>query len=104
MNKKTKLEEVYEKKLNEVDEMDVTDENYGKAVEGVAKLANQVIEEKREKGDRKSRWFKDGADVAIKTATLIVTVAATIVCLRYEETGTITTTPGRKWVDKILKG
>jgi N-acetylglucosamine kinase-like BadF-type ATPase len=104
MDKKTKLEEVYEKKLNELNEMDVNNENYSKAVEGVAKLANQVIEQKREKGDRKSRWFRDGADIAIKTATLITTVVATIVCLRFEESGSITTTVGRKWTDKILKG
>ena len=104
MDKKTMLEEVYEERLREFQEMDVDDENYGKAAEAVAKLASQVVEQKREKNDRKARWFKDGADVAIKAATLITTVAATIVCLRFEETGSITTTVGRKWADKILKG
>ena len=104
MNKKTLLEKVYEKRLNEVNEMDVTDENYGKAVEGVAKLADRVIEEKRSKEDRKARWFKDGADVAIKVAGLVASVATAIVCLRFEENGSITTTVGRKLTDKLLKG
>lgn len=104
MNKKTVLEEVYEKRLNEVNEMDVSDENYSKAVDAVAKLADRVIEEKRTKEDRKSRWFKDGADTAIKVAGLVVSVATAIVCLRFEESGTITTTVGRKLTDKLLKG
>lgn len=104
MNKKTLLEEVYEKRLEEVNNMDVTDESFTKAVDGVAKLADRVIEEKRVKEERKSRWFKDGADVAIKVAGLVTTVVATIVCLRFEENGSITTTVGRKLTDKILKG
>jgi hypothetical protein len=103
MTKKTKLEEVFEKRLNEVDEMEVTDENYGKAVDGAMKLADKVIEEKREKEERKSRWFRDVGDIAVKTAGLLVTVGATIVCLRFEEQGSVTTTAGRKWIDKILK-
>lgn len=104
MEKKISLEEVYEKRLNEVNDMEVTDENYGKAVDSMAKLADRVIEEKRLKEDRKSRWFKDVADVTVKVAGLAATVVATVVCLRFEESGSITTTPGRKWIDKILKG
>lgn len=104
MNKKTLLEEVYEKRLQEVNEMEVTDENYTKAVDGVTKLADRVIETKRAKEERKSRWFKDGADVAIKAAGLVVSVATAIVCLRFEENGSITTTVGKKLTDKLLKG
>lgn len=102
--KKTKLEEVYEKRLNEVNEMDVTDEGYARAVESVAKLGTQVVEEKREREERKSRWFKDACDVGVKVAGLALTAAATVVCLRFEESGALTTTAGRKWIDKILKG
>lgn len=104
MNKKISLEEVYEKRLNEVNDMDVTDENYSKAVDSMTKLADRVIEEKRTKEERRSRWFKDAADVGIKVAGLVTTVVATVVCLRFEENGSVTTTAGRKWIDKILKG
>ena len=104
MNKKTAMEEVYEKRLKEVQEMDVNDENYAKAVDCVAKMADRVIEEKRSKGDRVARWFKDGADTAIKIASLATSVAVGIVCLRYEDKGVITTSVGKKLFDKLLKG
>lgn len=103
MTKKTLLEEVYDERVDELKKMKVSDENYTKAIDGVTKLADRVIEEKKCKEERKSRWFKDAADVTIKAFGLVMTGVATVICLRYEETGSITTTAGRKWIDRILK-
>lgn len=104
MTKKTLLEEVYEKKMSEVDNMDTTDENYAKAVDCACKLADRVTEEKRDRKDRVIKVVKDSADVALKAAGLVGSFGLAVVCLRFEEKGTMTTTVGRKLYDKIFKG
>lgn len=104
MGRKTLMEEVYEKRINEVNEMDPTDENYVKAVDCACKLADRVIEEKRDKKDRIIKIVKDGAEIALKAASVAGTVGLAILCLRFEEKGTVTTSVGRKTFDRIFKG
>ena len=113
MNMETLLQVEIEDKFKQISEMDPSTKEYLTAVDSVTKLMDRVIEiekfeateireEKQSKEDRKSRLFKNLIDVGSIVLPLAITVWGTAVSLKFEETGTITTTIGRKFMDKLI--
>ena len=58
--------------------------------------------EKQMKEDRKSRLVKNCIDVGSIVLPLAVTIWGARASFKFEETGTITTSVGRKFMDKII--
>lgn len=99
-------------------------EEYKTTVDNIVKLTDRVIDieklesENDEKAasreiendfrlkqmdeDRKDRWMRNGITVASIVIPTIVTIWGTFKTLKFEETGTITTSMGRGFVNKLL--
>lgn len=114
MSMKTLLEVEIEEKFEKLAKLDPTTKEYATAVEGVTKLMDRALEiekfesaeansEKQIKEDRKSRIVKNIIDVGTTLVPLGVSVWMALVSLKFEETGSITTTIGRKTLDRLFK-
>lgn len=113
MSMTTKLNVEIEDKLDELTNMDSSTKEYAVAVDSVTKLMDRAIEieklelsdsqnEKQMKEDRKSRLVKNCIDVGSIVLPLAVTIWGARASFKFEETGTITTSVGRKFMDKII--
>ena len=113
MSMTTKLNVEIEDKLDELTNMDPSTKEYDVAVDSVTKLMDRAIEieklessdsqnEKQMKEDRKSRLVKNCIDVGSIVLPLAVTIWGARASFKFEETGTITTSVGRKFMDKII--
>ena len=113
MSMTTKLNVEIEDKLDELANMDLSTKEYAVAVDSVTKLMDRAIEiekleaydsqnEKQMKEDRKSRLVKNCIDVGSIVLPLAVTIWGARASFKFEETGTITTSVGRKFMDKII--
>ena len=82
-------------------------------MDSVTKLMDRAIEieklessetqnEKQMEEDRKSRLVKNCIDVGSVVLPLAVTIWGAKASFKFEETGTITTSVGRKFMDKII--
>lgn len=114
MDMKTKLSEEIGSRFNDLGQLDPSSKEYLTAVDGVTKLMDRAIEidkiekaeiynEKQLKEERKSRLVKNCIDVGSIILPLTVTVWGALVSLKFEEEGSITTTVGRKTLDKLFK-
>lgn len=124
MEIKTMLEEEIKHRLKDLGDMETADEDYGSAVDKVAKLVdrkiemdkldiertekveNQKIEQdfkerqmKEEKIDRLTKNILAGANLAIGAGMFIW---GTVASINFEREGTFTTTAGRKNVNRVL--
>ena len=113
MSMTTKLNVEIEDKLDELANMNPSTKGYAVAVDSVTKLMDRAIEieklessdsqnEKQMKEDRKSRLVKNCIDVGSIVLPLAVTIWGARASFKFEETGTITTSVGRKFMDKII--
>ena len=113
MSMATKLSVEIEDKLDELANLDVSTKEYSAAVDNVTKLMDRAIEieklessgtqnEKQMKEERKSRLVKNCIDVGSIVLPIAVTIWGARASFKFEETGTITTSVGRKFMDKII--
>lgn len=113
MSMTTKLYVEIEEKLDEVNELDPTTKEYGMAVDSVTKLIDRAIEiekletseiqnEKQMKEERKSRLVKNLIDVSGIILPLAVTLWGVKASLYFEDSNTVTTTVGRKFMDRMF--
>lgn len=113
MSMVTKLNVEIEDKFDELANLDPSSKEYSAAVDSVTKLMDRAIEieklemtetqnEKQLQEDRKSRLVKNCIDVGSIVLPLAVTIWGARASFKFEETGTITTSVGRKFMDKLL--
>ena len=113
MSMTTKLSVEIEDKLDELANLDASTKEYSAAVDNVTKLMDRAIEiekleysgtqnEKQMKEERKSRLVKNCIDVGSIVLPIAVTIWGARASFKFEETGTITTSVGRKFMDKII--
>lgn len=113
MSMVTKLNVEIEEKFDELAKLDPTTKEYSAAVDSVTKLMDRAIEieklessetqsEKQMEEDRKSRLVKNCIDIGSVVLPLAVTIWGAKASFKFEETGTITTSVGRKFMDKII--
>ena len=113
MSMTTKLHVEIDKRFDDLAELDPSSKEYSAAVDSVTKLMDRAIEiekieasethnEKQMKEDRKSRLVKNCIDVGSIVLPLAVTIWGAKASFKFEETGTITTGIGRKFMDKLI--
>lgn len=114
MNMKTLLDVEIEDKINELANMDAGSKEYAAVADSLAKLMDRRIEiekievseaqhEQQIKEDRKARLIKNLIDIGAIVLPLAVTVWGAKASFKFEEEGTITTSIGRKFMDKLIK-
>lgn len=114
MEMTTKLHKEIDNRFDKLSKLDPSSNEYSAAVGSVTKLMDRAIEiekiekneaqnERQLKEDRKSRVVKNCIDVGSIVLPLTVTVWGALVSLKFEEEGSITTTIGRKTLDKLFK-
>ena len=97
-----------------LESMELGTEQYKATVDGLTKLMDRAIElEKSEnehqarldaaKSEKIDRWIKNGLSLASMIGGFAVTIWGTKVCLKFEETGTVTTGPGRAFMNRLFK-
>lgn len=113
MNITTKLHVEIDERFEDLAKMDPSSKEYSTAVDSVTKLMDRAIEiekieaseinnEKQMNEERKSRLVKHFIDVGSIVLPLAVTVWGAKASFKFEETGTITTGIGRKFMDKLI--
>lgn len=113
-NIKTLLHNEIENEIDKIGEMTLGTPEHAKAVESWSKLVNSANEinkteasiaqaEQQMADERKSRWVNYGFRLLEIGAPLAMTWAGTKMVLKFEETGSITTTVGRQIIPKLFK-
>lgn len=120
MSTKSLLDEVINKELEKLKEVDVGSEEYKTAVDGVTKLMDRSIEMERAESEieerkgqmvrgaveaadgRKDQLFKNCIAVAGIVIPSAITIWGTLKSLKFEEEGTVTTIMGRGFINKLL--
>lgn len=113
MDMTTKLQGEIDERFDELAKLDVDSKEYSAAVDSMVKLMDRDIElkkleisethnEKQMKEDRKARLIKNCIDVGAIVLPLAVTIWGAKASFKFEETGTITTGIGRKFMDKLI--
>lgn len=113
MSMTTKLHVEIEDKFDKLAELDPSSKEYSSAVDSVTKLMDRAIEiekletseiynEEQMKENRKARLVKNCIDVGSVVLPLAVTIWGAKASFKFEETGTITTGIGRKFMDKLI--
>lgn len=124
MSMVTKLNVEIEEKLDRIAELDPTTKEYEAAVRSVMMLMDRSIEiekadtaeaqaekqmemsaaqnERQFEEEHKSRLTKNIIDIGSIVLPLLVTIWGARTSLKFEETGSITTSVGRKFIDKLL--
>ena len=124
MGLKTEIREEVQNELKELRKMALGSEEYRNTVDGVTKLADRVIEmdkldqerqaqaENHEseqelkltqmKEDKKDRLVKNCLTGVSIVGSMLIAIWGTIASINFEKEGTITTTAGRKHLNKIL--
>lgn len=100
---KTLLKKEIESKFEKLTDMDPTTSDYVTAVDGVTKLMDRAIEFEKIKEDRKNNVADKCIDVGKTLLPLAASIWIALVSLKFEESGTITTTIGRKTLEKLYK-
>ena len=102
MEVKELLETEIRSELSKLETMKVGSDEYNKTIEGIAKLidkANDLDKVKHDKKDRIVQYIMTGAGILIPA---VITIWGTVVSLRFESTGTVTTIAGRGFINKLL--
>ena len=119
------LREEIQTEITELGKLELGSDKYKSTVDGVTKLVDRVIEmekidiERQERidareeenqikmaemiVDRKDRIIKNILSAAGIIIPVGVTIWGTKVSLKFEETGTLTTTAGRNFINKLFK-
>lgn len=120
MSIKTLLHEEIENEFDTLDEVEKGSEKYKVTVDGAAKLLDRAIElerleiERQDKAyerelkqtqmkeDKIDRWVKNGLTAASIIGGFGLTVWGSLKAWKFEETGTITSTAGRKFMSYLF--
>lgn len=113
MTTRTNLQEEINERFNELGELNVETKEYAAAVDSMTKLMDRDIElkklelsesqnEKQMKEEHKSRIIKNCIEIGSIVLPLAVTIWGARASFKFEETGTITTGIGRKFMDKLI--
>ena len=113
MNATTKLNAEIDEKLDKLNKLTLGSQEYSTAVTDLTKLMDRSIEieklevsetqnEKQMKEDRKSRMVKNVIDVGSIVLPLVVTIWGVKASLYFAAKNTVTTTVGRKFMDRIF--
>lgn len=120
----TLVDEEIVDEINQLRGMEVGTEQYKTTVDGIVKLIKESNETERLKAEREKadearefeknlklkqhreeqidRWVKNGLTLLSIGGGILLTIWGTNKTLRFEETGTITTTAGRKFTGKLF--
>lgn len=113
---KVLLETEVQREIEQLKKMEVCDESYKDAVDGITKLTDRLIEIekvqnevsdkeiklKEMEDERKDRLIKNCLTGASIVTGIGLTVWGTIKSLKFEEEGTVTTIVGRGFINKLL--
>ena len=113
MSLTTKLNVEIDERFNDLAKLNPTTKEYSTAVDSLTKLMDRAIEiekieaseaqnEKQMKDDRKSRIVKNCIDVGSIVLPLAVTLWGVKASLYFEDSNTVTTTVGRKFMDRMF--
>lgn len=124
MNTRTLLREEIQNELEELRKMELGNEKYKVTVDGLTKLIDRSIEfekidiqskermedrnidlefkEKENIDEQKDLLIKNGIAVAGIVIPAALTIWGTIVSLNFEKEGTVTTTIGRGFINKLI--
>ena len=113
MSLTTKLNVEIDERFNDLAKLNPTTKEYSTAVDSLTKLMDRAIEiekieaseaqnEKQMKDDRKSRIVKNCIDVGSIILPLAVTLWGVKASLYFEDSNTVTTTVGRKFMDRMF--
>lgn len=113
MSMTTKLHVEIDDRFDDLAKLDPASKEYSTAVDSVTKLMDRAIEieklessesqnEKQMKEDRKSRLVNNIIDAGSIILPLAVTIWGAKASFKFEEEGTITSTVGRKFMDKLI--
>lgn len=114
MDAKTLLDEEIKRVHTQMSKLYPDSKEYAEVEDNWVKLMDRKLEieklelskaqaEQQVKEERKSRLIKNAIDIGGIILPLSVTVWGAIVSFKFEETGTITSNMGRKFMDKIIK-
>lgn len=113
MNMKTMLDVEIEERINKLANMELGTKEYNDAADGIATLMDRRLKieelemtelknEKQASEERKSRLWKTIIDAGLGIAGIGVTIWGAKASFKFEETGTITTQAGKKFIDKLF--
>ena len=127
MNIDELLKEEIEQEFDGLKTIEVGTEEYKTTVDGLAKLVDRAIElkkfdascaekeseleikaneleirEKQAKDDNKDRLIRNGINIAGIIIPTVVTIWGTLKTFKFEEEGSVTTTIGRGFINKLL--
>ena len=115
------FEEEIRSELDSLRAMELGSESYKVAVDGVTKLVDRTIEMEKFKAEREDkaneedrlakqmkeeridRWVKNGIAVAGILLPIGVTIWGAKASFKFEETGTITSQPGRHFISNLFR-
>ena len=114
MDMKTQLDKEITRLVNKLAELDPNEKEYADVEDNLTALMDRRLEieklesaeaqtEKQIKEDRKTRLFKNLIDIGAIVLPLAVTIWGAKASFKFEEEGTITTSIGRKFMDKLIK-
>lgn len=114
MNLKTILDVEIEERSAKLSKLEPGTKEYSDAVEGLAKMMDRRIEiekletseaqtEKQMIEERNARWLKIGCDILLGIGGLGLTYWGAKASFKFEETGTITSQAGKKFMDGIFR-
>lgn len=124
MNIKTLLHDEIQNELTDLAKIEVGTDEYRVAVDGITKLTNQLNDLEKSEFDRqdkiqnreeeyelklrqiadekKDRKIKNGIAIGSIVLPLAVAIWGTRASFRFEQEGTVTTTLGRSWLNKLI--
>lgn len=114
MDMKTLLDNEIEAKFKELESLDPGSKEYAAAVDSISKLMDRRLEIKRQESseaqaekqmveDRMARIVKNLIDLGGIVLPLAVTIWGALLSFTFEEKGTICSSIGRKFMDKLIK-
>lgn len=120
MSLRTMLDLATEKGFNKLDEMEEGTDSYTKTAETLLEMSDRIIaidkqkaEEENQKIDEKlrlkqmkqeqiDRYIKHGLTAVSVLGGIVLTVWGAKASWRFEETGTVTSTAGRKFINNLF--
>lgn len=102
MSLQVNLENEINARFEEIEAMTITTDEYRKAVDDLSKLMDRAIELNKLDAEVAEKRRENVVNIAGIITGAILTVWGTIKSLKFEETGSITTSIGRGFINKLL--
>lgn len=97
------LENEINRRLLELENLDISSDEYKVSVDTLTKLIDRSVEIDKNDDEKKDRKIRNGISIAGIIIPTCVTIWGTIKTIRFEESGTLTTTAGRSFVNRIFR-